>query len=352
MISYPAPQTPRQLFQLCRFYDRDQGIRSISERVGDWSAVTPRQVYAAVLGRLPESSALATPAARYRARDHFEEALRSSEFQEQLIPLISDAFPEKRRVVFIHIPRTAGTDLEINFERRAPLLHHRLTVPEETPTDLLFETLRELAHSVDLREEIFISGHIQLKWYVDHRICRFTDRVFTVIREPVDLLVSWTNYVLTVLLDIRDSSRFDRKGWLRDLGIATLPTQVNPQDRLELAVNILRNETIVGRDWLCSYLGTGTAESALELLAICNVEVTHLQHYSHWLWDQWHLETNTRAMQATPTLSRHSISRQDYDYLYERTREDQILYKRVVDAIAASGTLSVNGMALAMAYKA
>jgi hypothetical protein len=346
MIKHRIPETITDMIKLCRFFDQERGIESILNHV-DWADITPAQVYSAVLNRLPESRQVAVRRAGYSSRDHFEVVLNSREFQENMISLLTSAFPSKRRLVFIHIPRTAGTDLEGNLEQRYPNIHHKVTVPEDIEKSELFSCLKAFAEDIDLSEAIFISGHIELRWYCDHRICRFGDHLFTIVRDPMDLWVSWVNYVVMVVLAPENDGRPDKKRWMAMLGIEALPSSIDDNYRKLLATKVIRTESIVGRNILCSYLGAGTADSALEMLARCSVEITTIELYPEWLQHSWGVRTTTRRMQSATIITKHTLSQEDYDYLYERSGEDQILYGRITDSLAASGNLSVNGLVLA-----
>ena len=68
--------------------------------------------YWAVLGRRPEK---AVAGHVYRdvseAADHLIEALKCEELAENFFHIFVKNFPEARRIVFIHIPKTAGSEI-------------------------------------------------------------------------------------------------------------------------------------------------------------------------------------------------------------------------------------------------
>ena len=111
----PAPTTPRETFRAYRFYSGGEGPPRIASRL-DFTGVTPHQVYYATLGRFPTA----------------EEALQhasnpAATFVHLLVERLLAAFPEKRRVLFVHIPKCAGSDLTQNLLDRYAGLNWRLS---------------------------------------------------------------------------------------------------------------------------------------------------------------------------------------------------------------------------------
>ena len=46
--------------------------------------------------------------------------------QPRIVEMILNAHPEKRRLIFVHIPKCAGTDLTANLGTRYPTVHQTL----------------------------------------------------------------------------------------------------------------------------------------------------------------------------------------------------------------------------------
>jgi hypothetical protein len=346
MIKYPVPRNLRQMLQLFRFYDAAAGLASVFDHI-DWIPASPSQVYSSVLGRLPETREFAVPNVGYSAKKLFEATLNSAEFQENLIKNVLAAFPEKQRVLFVHIPRTAGTDFEEHLAEKMPSLYQVLQDSTAISKAKLFVSLRNFAENVDLAERILICGHIPLSDYLAKRLRRFDDQLITIVRDPVDLLISNTNYILTVIRDMRDPERPDRQIWLDHLKIGEVPENISETESRTLALRILRDEALIPGDQLCFFLGNGTEESALDLLAISNMEITDVTRYSKWLRSRWDVATNAKRNASRPVLLKQHLSSEDYDFLLARTRRDQGLYWRIVKRLEASETLSINGVDLA-----
>jgi len=126
-LKLPMPRTTRELFELFALYHPTDGLDGLLDRL-DFSDVKPLQIYQVAHGRPPERLDLVVPDQGYRPRDHLKAALLSGEFRENTLRKLLVAFPEKRRDVFIHVPKCAGTDLILNLGRQRLLLPKMIEV--------------------------------------------------------------------------------------------------------------------------------------------------------------------------------------------------------------------------------
>jgi hypothetical protein len=289
------------MLDLLAFYEESVGLGALLDKI-DWTGVTPLQIYYGILGRIPELANLAVPAADYSPRRHAEAALLSDEFQRDILKRVLEAFPEKRRLLFVHVPKCAGTDLIKHLNSRYPSLSQYLTESEWTPKSALFSHLRNFVININSAESVFVSGHIPLQWYLDHALYRYGDRLFAVVRHPHEMVISQVNYVFKRFFEAPRCHHPDTRGWADALGIQTFDTRMAPDDLRHLAFRILRSPQIVNARNLCSYLGSGTAESAFDLMARCYIEVTEVSRYNAWLRAEWAIEADTRANQSRPVL--------------------------------------------------
>jgi len=123
-----APRDPRSLFELFATYDPARGLDELLASL-DVTGLEPRHIYHSILGRRPETLQATKRPEHYNPRDHMRGALISPEFQRKIIPLILNAYPEKQRLLFIHVPKCAGTDLRIGLSTRYPALDIGLAQP-------------------------------------------------------------------------------------------------------------------------------------------------------------------------------------------------------------------------------
>src|SRR5271156_1873791 len=117
----PTPRTPRELIELFAVYDRQIGINSVLN-AADFSVLDRATVLTTALGAVKQQRLEQEVREGYNPRGHLRTLLQSVEFRERARPLIFEAFPEKRRAIFIHIPKCAGTDMTDLLRRRYPAL--------------------------------------------------------------------------------------------------------------------------------------------------------------------------------------------------------------------------------------
>ena len=114
-----APTDVRATLELFRFYRSEVGLHRLLENA-DVVSMLPRQIYQAVHNRPPDSYESLLRQNVNPVIDTFIAALSSAEFQENLIAHVLRSFPEKRRLFFVHIPKTAGVDLATHLISRYP----------------------------------------------------------------------------------------------------------------------------------------------------------------------------------------------------------------------------------------
>ena len=135
-----APRRPRELFDYFRLHRREAGIGGLVQQ-WELSEVGPHQVDYSVLGRLPEPGP-AKKAAAYDPGAQYANALKSPEFQAGVVPALLNAYPEKTRMIFIHIPKCAGSHLASKLIENFPAVNFRLMDKNSINSENLFEALR------------------------------------------------------------------------------------------------------------------------------------------------------------------------------------------------------------------
>ena len=343
-LRHPFPRQLRQTLQLFRFYEESLGLDSVLNRI-DWIPVTSLQLYSAGLGRLPESLAVANNYGKENARQAFQDILNSPEFQAEITRNLLQAFPEKQRVLLVHTPRTAGTDFEERLAEKMPYIHQSMQFPDIVGKQELYLHLRNFALNIDMADRILACGHQPLTFYVENSLRRPDDRLVTVIRDPLDLLISHANYIVTVLRS-NDPIRTDRQLWLHELGLDDLSEDHSGDTDRELAREILRRDSMTPQNPLCHFLGKGTAESALELIVTSNIELTDVIRYSDWLELNWGMKAVERRNRSISLLRWQDLGLGDRELLQARTREDRKLYSLIFGRLAESKELSIEGVSL------
>ena len=343
------PRSRPELFQLLASYTPHIGLAEFLRMI-DFTGVTPIQVYQVVLGRPPESVAVALPHAEYDAREHFRGALLSKEFRQTIQASFLRAFPEKGRDVFIHIPKCAGTDLILNLGHRSVPLPKMLAHEGWATSTEFLEIIGGLVRASISGDRLFAYGHMELGEFVALVGIRPDDRVFTVLRDPIDLMISQANYAVGRLRQDPNGHDPDAAEYLCLLGLTCLPEGMGPGDLKDLTVKALLNPLITQPNRACFYLGRGFQTryaTAMGNLITHNVEITTTQLYDRWLKDRWGIQESARHNRSEPVLPNAEARRLCGVVLADQIQEDQKLYDVVCWALRQSGAASVTGQDIA-----
>ena len=340
----PQPRSPRDMFELLKYYDPAKGLDALVDRI-DFGPVQPSYIYQVVHNRYPENVDALKAAKSSEPRRRFKNALLSEEFQRQVIRQFLIAFPEKTRLVFLHIPKCAGTNLEIHLARRFLALAGVIEAPHWTSKDRMLEWLAGWVKAMPLLDTVFVFGHIVFDEYIQRVGTRWNDHIFTLVRDPLELLISQANYSVGRLLTDPAGTRPDTREFMAALGIEAIPNPLSPDLARELAIRALLESGIARPNRICTFLGDGRAEKSVSNLAIHNVEVTDMARYPRWLAERWGIEEVTRYNRSPPLLTVNDA--QPYlDDLLPRCSEDYIVYNRIKSSLDASGQTSVRGSEL------
>lgn len=338
----PAPRTPREWFTLLGLLQDRQGLYNLIARC-DFAGMRPDQVLYALFGDTEPPAVAQDEWDGGIARDAVYAALISPAFQKASRRLLLDAFPEKRRRFFIHVPKCAGTDLSAHLSVRFPAIHQSLISLDYTPRPRLFAELSRLCRLLPWFGTILVHGHMNLGEVLSTRLMRPFDEMFTTLRNPIDVALSQTNYILTRILQDAERGSFgpDSRTWLKDLGITASPAEVT-RDVLDAhRLPLLRNAEINRADTLCEWLGGGSAREVIGRLEHLGAEVTTTRHYNTWLRDRWEIQSSTRRNESISFLKRDDLAPADLDYLHDITTEDRLLYAEVERRIDDTGASSV-----------
>ena len=342
----PAPMNPRQMLMAFSLYNPAEDLPQFLARI-DTDGISRRQVSFCALGRSPDTAA-AEPA-DYLPRRHLRNLLNSDEFQTRIRERTLVAFPEKRRLVFIHIPKCAGTDLEVTLQRRYPYIHHQLAIPGNTDKAALFASLRDLAILLGLSDSIALSGHVPLRWYTERRLLRFEDFLFSTVRDPREILYSHVSYILMTLIRFRGVKRADTSGWLHHLGMADIEENPSAGYLAEIGGRLLRTREITTPNMLCHFLGTGTCASALHAMAMTDIELTDMARYSAWRRQTFGYEPGARINASQAQFTPEIATPEDRRLVDEMTAEDRPLYETIRQKLDRSDALSIRGHVFASA---
>jgi hypothetical protein len=249
-------------------------------------------------------------------------------FQAQLVNLLLAAFPEKRRLLFVHIPKCAGRDLRENLKSRHPVLDWSLTETSWTDPSRLFALLETLIPEIRASDTVAVHGHVPLGWYVNYALKRPGDRIFAVVRDPMEIVVSYVNYVLTSLLLDPEAIQPDSRDWLQRLGIARVPADPH-EDFLAAAAERILLSDIAPNNCLCHFLGDGNAASAEELIRRSDVEIIDTKQYSSWRRQEFGVTSCSWLNEPRKFLHLATLTPPQSERVLRLTEEDRILYGKI-----------------------
>jgi hypothetical protein len=347
-MARPAPRNAREFFELFAQYTSAGGLAGMMREL-DYSKVEPRQIYFALHGRAPERRELAVPPPNFSAQDKYIRTFLSPEFQTNLIPHFLEAFPEKRRLLFIHIPKAAGSELTNRLSSKFPHLNSQAIEPGWLTEDQLCLYLRRAVLGLATSDRLFICGHNSLERYRRWHAIRYGDEVFTALRDPVRAIISQVNYILMRMFAAEATPKPDTLGWRRVFAVKNPEQQPSAAAAIDLAKRILRREDVVPANVACRFLGgaVSTAEAALDRIVCYGVELTDLAHLDQWCHERWGIEREGRSNESKPYIRYEDLSPADKDYIASVTAEDGKLYARVQQRLNQSQASSVKGLELA-----
>jgi hypothetical protein len=342
----PVPRTTRELIELFAVYERERGIASVVS-AADFTVLDRPTVLRLVFGTL-SARRLAKPAPDdYRPRAHLRSLLQGAEFRERARPLILEAFPEKRRTIFVHVPKCAGSDMTRLLSWRYPLLHQGYFAVGKADPEIFFERLRNFALGVRYSDTIAMAGHERLAYYHDKQhLVRPTDWLFTTVREPTSLVYSGVSYILTICRTAPATGREDGLAWLAQLGLSAIPEDASPAYLADLGRRVLHDPAITAANPICSFLGDGTAESALRRIVDTNIEITDTTRYNAWRNIAFPGAAATHSNVSQPFFTEAHAEPRDREYVAHITAEDRILYPLIKARLEKTGTLSIRGAEL------
>ncbi|HTB43001.1 MAG TPA: hypothetical protein VK741_05195 [Acetobacteraceae bacterium] len=340
----PAPVDPRTLFRLFALLEPPMELYTLLCRL-DFGRVRPSHLDYSVMGQVPEVQPRGLTWSPPLARDYLNDLMYSPRFQQNVVPFALRAFPEKQRLMFVHIPKCAGSDLSYHLTSRFPSLEQRLMETSWTTKEELFEALAGFVRELAFADAVFVRGHIPLDFYADAGLVRPADRVFTIMRDPTEIALSQINYVLTKFQLNIDAGVVERdtEEWLHALDLKELPPAVTPQFVDKYARRILSNSEIVEPNSMCRWLGGGDAQAVVERLARHLVEVTDTAHYNPWLEAEWGISAATRRNESTKYVSLSTFGHQELGFIQDLSLEDRKLYSQVQQALTITGKVSVSG---------
>ncbi len=229
-----------------------------------------RFYYEELLRRSPESQAVAItpvedPAAIIAA------FLCSDEFIRRHCQLVLNEFGHLHRDLVIHVPKTGGTTLSAALQSTPEYARiaddgYVLSQPMDR---LLYLWDRIVDLSRPEATKVYIDSHINANYIIGNSLKRGQDKVYGLLRNPVEIAISFVNYILTCLTPgFAHHENPRRREWL---GLAEDEFVATPAQGVALAPKII--ERMLPEQQLCMWFGTeSSCESAIATSIILDVE--------------------------------------------------------------------------------
>ena len=340
--SRPAPATPRDTFELFASYRPETGLDGLFDGI-DLATVTPRQIYYAVHGRPPERIEYAIPGPDFSPLRRYVTALASQEFRSNIMNDLLAAFPERKRLLFLHIPRGAGAELSARLMTRYPFLNSQISWLGWLTPQEFYLAIRQFVLEASTSDTVFVGGHNTIENYRRWRAMRFQDNIFAILREPREMIISQLNYVLTRMFVKATPPRPDTVGWRKRFGVADIAGPPSRSEAIALARKILQDPGVVVPNTICRYLGDGAAARAIENVVIHAIELTDFHHYDAWCRSRWGIDRRSRSNRSASYVTLEDFAADDRDYMATITAEDAQVYQLAQQAFAKRGGTSITG---------
>ncbi|MDR3489477.1 MAG: hypothetical protein P4M05_31880 [Bradyrhizobium sp.] len=337
-----APADLRGMFQLFSTLDIEKTLHDFFGNV-EWESATSYQIYQIFLNRLPDST---SSLRNIRSLSKLEQAISffcSPEFQTRLIELVLTAYPEKRRLFHLHVPKSAGVDLREILVKLYPFVHYNHTQRDSTSPLALAAHLKMFSDIASRSDSILVSGHMPLIWYLKRGLIRYSDYAFSVLRHPKDSIISLVNYYLRRIDEDPKCLWPDTKSYADYLGVKEFSLAMSHCEKLEIAEAMFRNKSMMQANLLTHMLGCGTADTAIELVTLSNTEIIPLHSYASWLKLQWGIESNSQRNKTFHVITATDISKDTEDYINDYVSEDVKLFDILSGAIERRGRGSIFG---------
>jgi hypothetical protein len=343
--SLSAPTTMREVFTLLARTGPERPLDAVLARV-DFSRTTAASLRTLLLDQpVSDAGGDDDPATAFRR------TLVSRPFRERAVPAFLNAFPELAREIFVHVPKCAGTDLTYNLRARMLAVQADLLVAEWTADEDFVGGLAALARAAPHHTRILVHGHIELGPFMRWCGHRPTDHVFSVLRDPVALMISHANFRVGRLLQDPEGHDADTAETLEKLGLARLPNPMSDQDVKDLTVRVLLDSETAPHNLACRHLGRGFGSDfvdAFRNIVAHDVELTTTDLYEPWLRRRWNIGRSERHNRSIQLLTVPEARRLCASYLRDATGQDQILFDLVSWAIGTNETHAVTGRRLAL----
>ena len=343
----PLPTTQRQLLELFAALGMTATFPGLLRTI-EVKEVDPQQIVFIALARWPTLAEVAEFPEPYQTGPHLVSLIRSPAFRTHFVRNACDAFAERKRLLFVRIPRSGGASVLNMLHGRHPLLPVDLAAPRFDDGVMLIQTMGEVLSHMSTSKFLAIS-HTRMAPFLNRQPgrkragadqalddpftwrgvmppCRVEDTLFTVLREPEArglgqinaLLSAWQSGArpipASVAARMEGPAKRARLGDWRQLG------------RDILAETLLTNP-------ICTALGDGTAEGVRTACSRSPLQLVQLEQLN--TWSRTELENMAGDTEAAgePILRRQDFGPSESEAFEAAIAQDRIVYDRFLKRI-------------------
>jgi hypothetical protein len=341
----PLPIRSRDLLELFAAMGPESSFKTLMH-AADFHEAEPRGLTFAALSRWPTAEELAAQETSYDPARHLRAMLLGEEFRKSLFRRVCDAYPERRRLLFVRIPGCAGTHFLHSVGPLHPIFPADLAHWPRNGAEFIAALGRYLGRFAATKTILFAASHQSiftnaaqpaatpgLDWAINPPPYRNGDRLFTILREPASLILSLVNGTLTRLQQPPEADDQPLAAWRSRL--APLPAPDRHEDWAGLGRTLLKR--LPTKNPICTALADGTAAGALNACRLSNIELAHLSRYTDWIKYSWATDAEPPINVFTPFLTPKTLGPQDMRHLNARIEEDVIFHDHVNTRLATLG---------------
>jgi hypothetical protein len=369
-VKRPVPDRPRDLFEVFSALGGEASAAALCMSI-DLRDAKPNWMHSIVLNRWPTFAEVRARGVEYdpnnilgAAKRHLVSLIQSVEFRAFLAARVLTAYPEKTRLLFVRVPHCAGRHFLTLAETMHPIFPDAITGTRAALPPTFYPALGLfLARFIHTKTVLLCKPQLTpfrvapafataevaggdpaetLPWNFTIPPYRTGDRLFTIVRDPEEIILGQVNAIAAALRWPGAEDPPDIRRWRGSLG--ALPEPEDAAGWVAVARRVLAR--FRAADPICHALGDGTTEGATQACIVTNIEIADLSRYSEWILRTWDTRPEPPEPGEPPILSREALEQQDRDRLVALTTQDRPLYDRIKAAISVAETSSITGSVL------
>jgi hypothetical protein len=354
----PAPNRTRQLFELFITMGPSASFQGLHRSI-DFKTLDPQTMVFTVLGRWPTKEEAALFEDPYKPWPHMQALLRSHEFRYRIARRTAEAFPERRRLLFVRIPSSAGRRVLATINSKHPILPNDLNDRRYNEPAVMAKCLGTMFGRMNISNAVAMIGPAMapffeepentpadqdpLAWHVPSVPCRTGDLLFAMIRDPVDRALAFVNQAVADFQGGRaplPEPVHAAYAHLSEQDRATLPVE----DRQAIARALLQAALL--RNPICQALGDGTAKDTVQSCRCAPVHLVPPSAFS--IWGRTALDVIPPDPPPPPEtiLRQEDLTQADRDAIAAATAEDRVFYTLFKERHASLGLPAILGREL------